>query len=346
MEYLEKNTTIKNREAREITHIRQDYQMKSIFGRMVDADMIEQVPNTSLGFHTREPLSVLQEGKPLDLRFAGYDVRLATETDAGSAKNCHYATAIQTTIFLPIDKTKHPDRLGPRKVKSLLFLVIPLPRGRGDIGISRPGYTFGNTKIRDDAADWNSSSRLHFWQHLSRPFSIAIIAMTASEPNADLLSLRETTSRGGWSKITQVSTSKSLVRPLLPMNKRSVAPWRNGSRESHSRGRRKNTRPRTGPEVEERRDDKARDNEHSNQRNTLYDEKHERKAGAYLIGSDPKMGMVGRCISDAVSNNAGYEGVGHNVHGAVEGDLTQGANPDHGQPPHVTARGARAAKGR
>ena len=40
---------------------------------------------TSLGFHTREPLSVLQ-GKPLDLRFAGYDVRLATETDAGSAK--------------------------------------------------------------------------------------------------------------------------------------------------------------------------------------------------------------------------------------------------------------------
>ncbi len=46
MEYLEKNSTIKNREAREITHIRQDYQIKSIFGRMVDAEMIEQVPNT------------------------------------------------------------------------------------------------------------------------------------------------------------------------------------------------------------------------------------------------------------------------------------------------------------
>jgi len=46
MEFLENHPTIKNREAREITHIRQDYQIKSIFGRMVDADMIEQVPGT------------------------------------------------------------------------------------------------------------------------------------------------------------------------------------------------------------------------------------------------------------------------------------------------------------
>ena len=46
MDYLEKNPTIKNRKAREITHIRADYQIKSIFGRMVAAGMIEQVPNT------------------------------------------------------------------------------------------------------------------------------------------------------------------------------------------------------------------------------------------------------------------------------------------------------------
>jgi ATP-dependent DNA helicase RecG len=46
MEYLETHPTIKNREARAITHIRADYQMKAVFGRMVKSGMIEQVPNT------------------------------------------------------------------------------------------------------------------------------------------------------------------------------------------------------------------------------------------------------------------------------------------------------------
>jgi len=46
MAYLDKHPTIKNREARKITHVRADYQMKSIFGRMVDKGLIEQVPGT------------------------------------------------------------------------------------------------------------------------------------------------------------------------------------------------------------------------------------------------------------------------------------------------------------
>ncbi len=46
MEYLEKNDTIKNSMAREITHIRADYQIKGVFGRMVKKGLIEQVPGT------------------------------------------------------------------------------------------------------------------------------------------------------------------------------------------------------------------------------------------------------------------------------------------------------------
>lgn len=46
MDYLEKNQTIKNGKAREITHVRADYQIKGIFARMVAAGMIEQLPGT------------------------------------------------------------------------------------------------------------------------------------------------------------------------------------------------------------------------------------------------------------------------------------------------------------
>jgi ATP-dependent DNA helicase RecG len=46
MDYLEKHTAINNRVAREITHVRADHKIKSIFGRMVEAGMIEQVPGT------------------------------------------------------------------------------------------------------------------------------------------------------------------------------------------------------------------------------------------------------------------------------------------------------------
>src|SRR5581483_5359484 len=38
---------------------------------------------TALGFHAREPLSVLQ-GEPLNLRFPGYDVRPATTANAAA----------------------------------------------------------------------------------------------------------------------------------------------------------------------------------------------------------------------------------------------------------------------
>jgi ATP-dependent DNA helicase RecG len=46
MRYLETNSTIKNKKAREITNVRADYQVKSIFGRMQDKGLIEQVPGT------------------------------------------------------------------------------------------------------------------------------------------------------------------------------------------------------------------------------------------------------------------------------------------------------------
>ena len=46
MDYLSRNPTINNREARHITHITADYRIKSIFGRMVKAGFIEQVPDT------------------------------------------------------------------------------------------------------------------------------------------------------------------------------------------------------------------------------------------------------------------------------------------------------------
>lgn len=48
MDYLDSNPgeTINNSKARALTHIRADYQVKSIFGRMVKSGMIEQVPGT------------------------------------------------------------------------------------------------------------------------------------------------------------------------------------------------------------------------------------------------------------------------------------------------------------
>jgi ATP-dependent DNA helicase RecG len=46
MDYLSKSETINNSEAREVTHIKRDHQVKAIFGRMAEADMIEQVPGT------------------------------------------------------------------------------------------------------------------------------------------------------------------------------------------------------------------------------------------------------------------------------------------------------------
>lgn len=46
MQYLEGHESIKNKAARTITHISADYQMKSIFGKMVEKGLIEQVPNT------------------------------------------------------------------------------------------------------------------------------------------------------------------------------------------------------------------------------------------------------------------------------------------------------------
>jgi len=49
MDFLEEHPLIRNRQAREITHIRRDHQIKTIFGRMVKNGMIRQVPGTRTG---------------------------------------------------------------------------------------------------------------------------------------------------------------------------------------------------------------------------------------------------------------------------------------------------------
>ena len=49
MDYLESHDTIRNKQARSVTHVKADYQVKSIFGRMVERGLIEQVPGTRTG---------------------------------------------------------------------------------------------------------------------------------------------------------------------------------------------------------------------------------------------------------------------------------------------------------
>jgi ATP-dependent DNA helicase RecG len=46
LNYLKVNPTIKNKQARAITHISEDPKIKSIFGRMQEKGLIEQVPDT------------------------------------------------------------------------------------------------------------------------------------------------------------------------------------------------------------------------------------------------------------------------------------------------------------
>jgi ATP-dependent DNA helicase RecG len=46
MEYLETHSTINNKEARQVTHIQQDWQVKAKFNKMVEAGLIEQVPGS------------------------------------------------------------------------------------------------------------------------------------------------------------------------------------------------------------------------------------------------------------------------------------------------------------
>jgi ATP-dependent DNA helicase RecG len=58
-QYLATHATIKNSQARKVTHVRADYQMKAIFGRMVEKGMIEQIPGTrtsSTAYRKKSPL--------------------------------------------------------------------------------------------------------------------------------------------------------------------------------------------------------------------------------------------------------------------------------------------------
>jgi ATP-dependent DNA helicase RecG len=47
LEYLEKNETVRNKEAREVCSISADYVIKRVFGQLVDRKLIEQVPGTA-----------------------------------------------------------------------------------------------------------------------------------------------------------------------------------------------------------------------------------------------------------------------------------------------------------
>lgn len=47
MSYLDSHETISNGQARELCVIREDWRIRSIFGRMVNADMIEKVPGST-----------------------------------------------------------------------------------------------------------------------------------------------------------------------------------------------------------------------------------------------------------------------------------------------------------
>jgi ATP-dependent DNA helicase RecG len=65
MDYLESHPTIRNREARAVAHVRADYQIKSIFGRMVQSGMIEQVPGTvTSNTAYRKPAASKNPSKP------------------------------------------------------------------------------------------------------------------------------------------------------------------------------------------------------------------------------------------------------------------------------------------
>jgi ATP-dependent DNA helicase RecG len=52
LEYLAKNSTIRNKKAREITFIKDADQMKRILQKMVEKNLIEGVPNTRGGGFT------------------------------------------------------------------------------------------------------------------------------------------------------------------------------------------------------------------------------------------------------------------------------------------------------
>jgi ATP-dependent DNA helicase RecG len=64
MAYLEKHSTIRNSQARKIAHVRADYQMKSIFGRMVDKGLIMQVPGTRTSSTAYQKKNAEPENQP------------------------------------------------------------------------------------------------------------------------------------------------------------------------------------------------------------------------------------------------------------------------------------------
>jgi ATP-dependent DNA helicase RecG len=49
LKYLDEHPTIKNKQARAVTHVVRDHQVKKIFGTMVQKGLIEQVPGTRTG---------------------------------------------------------------------------------------------------------------------------------------------------------------------------------------------------------------------------------------------------------------------------------------------------------
>jgi ATP-dependent DNA helicase RecG len=64
LEYLETHETIKNKTARAVTHVRANYQMKAVFGRMVEKGQIEQVPNTRTSSSAYRKIKKDDAGEP------------------------------------------------------------------------------------------------------------------------------------------------------------------------------------------------------------------------------------------------------------------------------------------
>ena len=73
MDYWGSNEQINNRKAREITHIRADYQMKAVFGRMVTSGLIEQVPGTRTSSTAYRKVIVPATTPPPSNLFEGID---------------------------------------------------------------------------------------------------------------------------------------------------------------------------------------------------------------------------------------------------------------------------------
>lgn len=75
MDFLENHPSIRNAEARKITHVRADYQMKAVFNRMVKKGLIEQIPGTRTAATAYRKVQV--ESLPVGAEQGAFDIMTA-----------------------------------------------------------------------------------------------------------------------------------------------------------------------------------------------------------------------------------------------------------------------------